>query len=165
MSRVITFSTRFQSNHPRKKQRTYFVEAIYKNMFIAKTVPEELVHEYSYEKYMNGYSKGHTVRDGKRWKVGDKFSPRIWGDDINPRSGRSGPYHSKQIILSRDVEIVSIWNFEFNGMYFMIDGRILNIHEVTKLANNDGLSYDDFVSWFKKPMEGQIICWDKKINY
>jgi len=36
------------------------------------------------------------------------------------------------------------------------------------VALNDGLSYQDFFSWFgikKKLFEGQIICWSNDIDY
>jgi len=109
------------------------------------------------------FAKGHTIRAGKRFKPGDKFSPRMW----------SGvPYNSKQLILAPDIEVVKTWDFGIdsntniyirNVKTHMSNGQA----DLKKVASNDGLSVDDFLSWFKypKPFEGQIICWDTKIEY
>lgn len=66
-----------------------------------KTIPKELEEVFNHDKFINGFSKEHTIRKGKRWKVGDKFSPRIW-------SGK--PYKSKQIILAPDTEIKQVFD-------------------------------------------------------
>lgn len=63
--------------------------------------------------------KGHTVRAGHRFKPGDIVSLRVWGNDVNPKSGRSGPYHSKQIIIAPDIQVKKTWDFEIDacGIY------------------------------------------------
>lgn len=115
--------------------------------------------------------KYHTIRAGKRFKVGDKFSPRVWGTDINPKSGRSGPYQSKQIIIAPDIEIKNVWSVEVkrsilnNQFNFLINGKRIFGSKLDIVARNDGLSLQDFDAWFEKPGKFQIICWDAKINY
>jgi hypothetical protein len=120
----------------------------------------DIIDDYYLGKYE---PKHHTIRAGNRWKVGDKFSPRVW-------SGK--PYQSKQIIIAPDIEIKKIWPFEMDeiGLYY-INGstRAFNIETV---ANNDGLTYPDFDAWFrihpkakKQTFTGQIICWNDSINY
>lgn len=107
--------------------------------------------------------KHHTIRAGNRWKVGDKFSPRVW-------SGK--PRNSKQIIIAPDIEIKKVFDFEMdlNGIY-SINGKYISHKSYHKLANNDGLTEVDMQFWFmpnmNKPKEfkGQIICWDENINY
>ena len=175
MSRVITFSRFFPATHPRKGESTYFVEQIWNSLGI-KFPHSDLVIEleninttnlgvaklYSFinsieTNKVKGF-KYHTIRTGNRWKVGDKFSPRVW-------SGK--PYASKQIIISPDIEIKKTWDFECisDGRFFLngkqIDGTSSDIPQ------NDGLSSDDFLSWFpvNKLFKGQILCWNENIKY
>lgn len=117
--------------------------------------------------------KKHTIRAGHRWKIGNKFSPRVW-------SGR--PYASKQIIIAPDIEIKKIWNFEIEptekNIIFRINGTMVseyrkqtenwfNVEILQEMAKNDGLDTDDFFEWFdiSKPFSGQIICWNESVNY
>lgn len=171
MSRVITFSRQFPATHPRKGDPTYFVEQILKGLNIPDywdwfyTVNDpykidtlnDLMRNFKYNEFN---IKGHTIRAGNRWKVGDKFSPRVW-------SGK--PYQSKQIIIAPDIEIKKIWNIEIMHAHswfsVMINGKENHWHE---LAKNDGLSPIDFIEWFKKSGNmfiGQIICWSDHIEY
>ena len=174
MSRVITFSTKFPSYHPKAGLPTRFVEQILMPLSAPK-----IAIETEFIWHAEPFGKHHTVRSGKRWKVGDKFSPRIWGSDINPRTGRSGPYHSKQIVIVADLEIKKVWSFEIvDGDYF-IGGKQISVETLEGrslfelIAINDGLSVFDFRSWFelspgyKKTNEfsGQVICWNENINY
>lgn len=176
MSRVITFSTVFPSYHPRKGERTFFIEKIVEGMLAMGTfeVSDETLAlcgrhgAYDYTKYDVEQIKYHTIRAGKRWKVGDKFSPRIW-------SGK--PYASKQIIIADDIEIKKIWDFEmkpalwFDECEFLINNKHISLNQVAK---NDGLVLSDFISWFagenaasskRKLFIGQIICWNENIEY
>ncbi len=108
--------------------------------------------------------KNHTIRQGKNWKTGDLFSPRVW----------SGiPYHSKQIILAHNLLVEKAWDFEINGGEFKINNKVYggeseSIFELLEsIAFNDGLDRHDLMAWFKypKPFSGQIICWNKETNY
>jgi hypothetical protein len=199
MSRVITFSRTYPSYHPKAGQPTHFVEKVM-NSFHLDALGErffipfeedlyQLNKDLPYDMYMefrDGLFKGrtekfkpkyHTIRAGHRFKVGDKFSPRVWGDDINPKSGRKGPYNSKQITFAPDIEVKKVWDFKMiwdsevevdifiNGKWNCQLGSI----QSTKFAANDGLTIEEFACWFKvtdgKPFDGQIICWNEKINY
>ncbi len=178
MSKVITFSTKFPSYHPKAGQPTYFVEKFISSLDIMNggirfDISQQVSGFFDSNQYLKCKPKWHTIRKGNRWKVGDKFSPRIWGTDINPKSGRSGAYHSKQIILSPDVEIKKTWDFKINGGEFMINDKIYGgeseapFELLELIAENDGLDRHDLMAWFKypKPFYGQIICWDESINY
>lgn len=166
MSKVITFSRVFPKGNKREGQPTFFVEKIYKSLFLMKTVPPELASSFNFaimndDKY---FPKHHTIRGGNRWKVGDKFSPRVW-------SGK--PYNSKQIILADDIEIKKVLNIEIinqkviiNGVFFGEYARGFYDDNVATLANNDGLSLVDFENWFgNKFFQGQIICWSDAVSY
>ncbi len=174
---VLTFSTSLPSYHPRKGESTYFVEKILKSLhsmginipsqiegrytdaFGIKFIPEENIHFHE--------PKHHTIRglrkDGKKWKSGDKFSPRVW-------SGK--PYYSKQIIIAPDIEVKKVWDFEIDkdGCFF-INGELYAYTSSTELldtlARNDGLTQSELFGWFKypKPFKGQIICWNEGVEY
>lgn len=175
MSKVITFSRVFPAYHPRKGEDTYFVEQIWNGLGI-KFPSSDLVIELEninttelgvvkLYKFINSIEttkenglKYHTIRAGNRWKVGNKFSPRIW-------SGK--PYNSKQIIIAPDIEIKRIWSFECDkGGLFYINKDWIDVTS-SDITKNDGLNADDFLNWFpiNKPFKGQIICWNENINY
>ena len=187
MSKVITFSRTFPAYHPKAGQPTYFVEKFYNSLYSRNNLmdyPKGLEVNDSISEI-----KHHTIRAGSRFKVGDKFSPRVWGNDINPKNGKSGPYQSKQIIIAPDIEVKKVWEFEvLDGQSMFIggaDGR--QIYDYSRLSEdqpqetktyfsiceNDGLSADDFDEWFgygyhkktEKTFIGQIICWNENITY
>lgn len=73
MSKVITFSRVFPSDHPRKGEPTFFVEKLYNSLYgrnNLKGYPPGIFIDDSIRDI-----KVHTIRSGHRWKVGDKFSP------------------------------------------------------------------------------------------
>jgi len=183
MSKVLTFSRVFPSYHPRKGEPTYFVEKIWNSLWLngKRDIDYKMVCDLNPDKDIWDYwmkierleqnPKHHTIRAGHRWKVGDKFSPRVW-------SGK--PYQSKQIIIAPDIEVKKVWDFKINVdddyVLMTIDDWPLFEENMTfqshfdaleELAKNDGLTSDDFKSWFKYPsnFDGQIICWNDKIEY
>lgn len=167
MSKVLTFSRQFPAHHPKAGQPTNFIRSIWEGLDKLN-----ILHELSdaqleddirafYEK-RNYTPKWHTIRAGNRWKVGNKFSPRVW-------SGK--PYNSKQIIIAPDIAIVKVW-----PITLVLKDRLLVIDElnyyplafeetIAKLALNDGLGGEDLLNWFNKPFTGQIIAWNPEINY
>lgn len=183
MSKVITVSRFFPQYHPRKGEPTYFIEKIWDsiaplntgmyelNKNIEKEVVKEFIESLSFLPY---YPKHHTIRAGKRWRTGDKASIRVWGDDINPKSGRKGAYHSKQITIAPDVEVTvfdfEIKNDEADEPSIYIEGKFycqIGAVDSELIAKNDGLTLEDMKSWFNYPKEfsGQIICFNKNIKY
>lgn len=177
--KVITFSRVFPAYHPKKGQPTYFVEKIWKSFGINPHFPSPSlsIHNqslpYSLIKSVgetldcpNFFNpKHHTIRAGNRWKVGDKFSPRVW-------SGK--PYQSKMITIATDIEIKKIYDIQIDGFMIWINKENRSSSPasdfVTLLAKNDGLSVQDFWNWFPQkvpstPFNGQIICWNSQIEY
>jgi len=164
MSKVITFSRVFPSYHPRKGEPTFFVEKIWSTEMFKKDFDRGIIKDAfkNYEE-RNFEPKWHTIRAGKRWKVGDKFSPRVW-------SGK--PYASKQIVIAPDIEIKKVWNVRINpnGNYteVMLTTKSVNVFTLLSCGNvaeNDGLDVNDFINWFQKAGDYQIICWNENINY
>jgi len=174
MSKVITFSRQFPSYHVKAGEPTYFVEKIWEGIYTS-------IWNWDNFKMLreNGFSPGfyrplkkHTVRAGYRFNAGDIFSPRVWGTDINPKSGRIGPYHSKQIIIAPDMAVKKVWDFCIDplGGEYQSNGNQIPIDVLTQIALNDGFdNLDDFELWFNikrgHGFRGQIICWDDNINY
>lgn len=191
MSKVLTFSRTFPANHPRKGQPTYFVEKFWNSLRdndlpLPKNIdfPESFM--WSILPLSNFGPKHHTIRSGNRFKVGDKFSPRVW-------SGK--PYRSKQIIIAPDIEVKKVWDIEittesddgesdwsyveFLGKFYTAYGYGGYDKEImVQIAKNDGLSISDFYKWFltgrskkqilnnePKIFKGQIICWSDNVNY
>lgn len=182
MARVITFSRYFPSYHYRKGEETFFVE---KFMHAMSEVRNEDVLKLEYElgqinsdvdnliPFFNDLERAdmhskkfHTIRKGRRWKVGDYFSPRVWSED---------PYKSKQIKIGPDTEIKKVWDVEiFTSLGCIYIGiktaenqyDLLSFGEVAK---NDGLTFEEMKYWFNvtpdKPFIGQIICWSDQIEY
>ncbi len=180
MSKVITFSRVFPSTHPKKGQPTYFIEKFINSIGLsivgidAYQHFEQLNDGKDLDNFINSLSIGteekrHTIRNGNRWEVGDKFSPRVW-------SGQ--PYKSKQIIIAPDIEIKKIWDIEVHSTKNDEGERLFKVYaggnlftkkeQYATLAKNDGLSEVDLLDWFfspKNPFKGQIICWDENVNY
>ncbi len=168
--KVIIFSRTFPAYHPRKGEHTFFVEKFLKgfekeNWYADNLydVGQKLGFPYA-DVFLNRVDsmqpKNHTIRAGHRWKVGDKFSPRIW-------SGK--PYRSKQIVIAPDIEIKNVWDFKLIGGHCFTSWKeYLNDDDLKIIAKNDGLSLDDFIAWFNnfsKNCEYQIICWSDSISY
>ena len=116
MSKVILFSRVFPKYHPKVGKPTYFVEKITKSLHKQGLKPCDIDSNiFDEDVYHIANSKHHTIRNGNRWKAGDKFSPRVWSDK---------PYKSKQIILSDDIEIKKIYDFVIKDHVFFIDGKV-----------------------------------------
>jgi len=179
MSRVLTFAKYFPAYHPRAGEPTHFVEKIWKSFMDGTYALPKEWHEYvrkytlivndekpidSLTRYLSVDPKYHTIRAGNRWKIGDKFSPRQW-------SGKA--YRSKQVIIGPDIEVRRVWNIEIKvNDSILIDGRDMGVfisrnEIVGKLAKSDGLSTEALLNWFpnSKDFDGQIICWNDKIEY
>jgi hypothetical protein len=185
MSKVISLSKTYPAYHSKAGQLTLFAEK-----FLCSFPPdkmEELIDKYKGTLNLEDlYShienpKRHTIRSGHRWKEGDMFSPRQWGTDVNPKSGRSGPYHSKQIILADDQKLhrvheITILCESVSDKHILIDGKWAcnwGSFNAKRLAENDGLSHDDLKEWFTKSPEfkkekiftGQILIWHPTLQY
>lgn len=172
MSRIITFSRFYPSYHPKAGQPTYFVEKVWESLRRCNPEADSWRRNHAYElenglgHTVSNYAlndwmpKHHTIRAGHRFKVGDKFSPRVW-------SGK--PYRSKMIQFAPDIEVKKVFNFgmRMRGPYKEFYGGDCDLTgtSICSVAMNDGLTVDDLYWWFQKPFTGQIICWNENINY
>lgn len=134
----VAVSQTFPATHPRKGEKTEFIEKI---------------------RTANVWQKRHTIR-GNYELWAKRFEKINNGEAILELYYWSGkPYNSKCITicqLGKDHEI-GIQKIEFDDYLYsaLIDGN--RFGEVHNLALNDGLTYADFEAWFKgddlsKPM-------------
>ncbi len=159
MARIILFSRYFPAYHPKAGQPTYFVEKVLNGLLVLgidRNVADWPIDFYKSYNLNIDDLKYHTIRAGHRFKVGDKFSPRVW-------SGK--PYRSKQIIIAPDCLVESVWDFVKRGDQYFVNGIFRKFHTMERVAQNDGLSWGDFVQWFPEKFDGQIICWRKDVFY
>jgi hypothetical protein len=189
MAKVITFSRKFPTYHPKVGQPTFFVEQVLNSLGInscdreyifnlqrwnlksledKKLTTYDLIHfQHSLNNIAEGEKK-HTIRNGSRWKAGDKASLRVW-------FGK--PYNSPQIIFAPELEIKQAIGFkmkqyeddfyiDIGKKYFHVASSPIELSILPSVAINDGLSIDDLLSWFQypKPFEGQILCW-REVHY
>lgn len=192
MAKVLMLARNYPHYHPKAGQPTYFVEKFWKCLWDLEKSNNNPLNGY-FQKYDSAFPltedpkenihlhlpKNHTIRAGHRFKKGDYFSPRVWGNDINPKSGRSGAYQSKQIIIAPDTLVTDVYDFEIKAAYkelpldydtdVIINHRFFHTDsEIMKLVSeNDGLTRSELLQWFKypKPFKGQIICWNENIKY
>ena len=174
--KVLTCSRFFPKGHPKAGQETDFVEKVYNSLYpgiALDNIPgslRQIIDDYA---LTNSLPKHHTIRAGNRWKVGDMISLRIWSDK---------PYRSKQIEFAQ-VEVKKTWEIEFRPVKYngevvimgFINGKLVDDLQALQLANNDGLTLEDFERWFcpvgtkfilgMPIFTGQIICWSDAVEY
>ena len=172
MPKVIMISKVFLKGHPKQGKETSFPSKI-QNALLDFTDPE----------YKNLSKKLHTIRAGKRHKEGDRVSLRFWIDKPYRSSQvefaivrikkvydfqfRKTMFEGKYILHFSIVDKEG--NCLFYGRAFEnepfkgqgLKHRFSIQSQLYKLANNDGLTANDFVQWFLpyKDFDGQIICW------
>lgn len=191
--KYIMCSRTFPAGHPRKGEPTYFVEKIW-NCF-----REDLALPDNFRRWVDSYIplikgegylkstairefKPHTIRNGSRFSPGEIVSLRVW-----QLPGGMYTKGNKQIEFAQ-VEVKKTWSIEINNRFgaasfeVVINGVIfaqlhygndkdLNRDGLIRLAKNDGLELDDFVSWFnmhpkkKEVFRGQVIAWGDQIEY
>lgn len=166
--RNMMFATVCPHYHPKKGEPTWFVEKICagladKGILVGDPFWKGL--DCDFHKYYNGVPKWHTIRVGSRWQVGDYFKPLIW-------SGK--PYRSKTIQIASPIMVEKAWKIKFDECGVISINGFYDYSEIVAadsfmevLARNDGLSEEDLHFWFPlgKSFEGQIICWNKNIEY
>lgn len=120
----------FLATHPRKGQPTKFKEKI-----LAGEKIHTIRHNYAHwEKVAKEVNAGTAILVLKEW------------------IGR--PYHTKQVEIKR-LEKIGLQSVVFDTNFNYIDcsatdkSKLLVMGE--KLAENDGLSKEDFKAWFDKP--------------
>lgn len=183
MAKVITFSRTFPAYHPKAGKPTYFVEKYLNSIgkdYTSQNYFQELLvlntvnigkGKLNFEDIESFWlslnvgifdEKPHTIRNGGRWKKGENHSPRVWF---------GVPYNSPQIIFCQERANENVFSFLINSNGTLIlNGKLMSGETESNfevIAKNDGLDRHDLMAWFKypKPFKGQIICWNKEVNY
>lgn len=141
---IITLSRVFPKVHPRHNEPTLF--------------KEHLGNTLNNTSNGNGKRKLHTIRmNFDRWRHNiDKINNGDFFLSIRQWSG--APYRSKQVEIYqvRKVgyqRITLIYDSKTDEMSCYIDGTAH--YDIERLAANDGLSLEDFKSWFFPPATRQ----------
>lgn len=191
MAKVRTLSQRFPKGHIRQGEPTYFVEKVLNSLngiginmswahlldINSKNVQDGKISESDLWEFWNKVTfnrhlpknineqKHHTIRANskkgqKHFETGEEIQLAVW-------SGK--PYASPQIKICPPLK-VKCYDFEVfhntmpQGIEWplLVDGYDTDIEQVSK---NDGLTVEDFKSWFKypSPFVGQIIAWNDPI--
>lgn len=93
------FATVYPHYHPKKGQPTNFIQKIWANPHVIPINADLLGFPEDRNAFL---AKGHTIRAGNRWKVGDYFKPLVW-------SGK--PYRSKTIQIASPIMVEKTWQF------------------------------------------------------
>lgn len=197
--RQLIFSRKYPATHPKKGQPTHFVEKIWTGIIgdlqLQDYVADDSISQMIISNYvsMNLEPKLHTIRNGKKWKVGDVIIPCVW--ELDGGLYKKG---NKKINFAPELEILKIWDFTiiknfnyeemciwiqndestvFTVSHFSIKNSVMysppeSVAKFRDLCKNDGLSEDDFINWFqriltkkKNRFSGQILCWNKDVEY
>lgn len=111
--------------------------------------------------------KIHTIRvdKSKRWKPGMKI--HFWSG--NPRNVKANPYPfgEDKCVSVQEIKIVRSPYIDRTAVQVWVDNKQLSEEEKIQLAQNDGLTLEQFRLWFVPPaypeFSGRIIHWtDKK---
>lgn len=182
--KYIMCSRVFPKGHPKAGSPTFFVEQIL-NVILPRGVngivnrddisPAILPYLNDFVLLDGEQRKHHTIRAGSRFKPGNMVSLRVWSDK---------PYRSKQIEFAQ-VEVKKTWDFKLRPVkvhdarevrvYGFINEILVTDTMAKEIARNDGLTIEDFDSWFCPEgtrfilnlpfFTGQIICWDDNVEY
>lgn len=159
----------FPATHPRAGQRTYFEEKTFSGTYLNPhaTFTDAIINSGMYH---TAEPKLHTIRENY-----DLWARRA--ENINKgeavlslRQWTGSPYNykrdgSKPVEFMR-MEKIGVQKIQIftsgNTKGVRVEYNLKNIHEV---ANNDGLSVDDFCKWFKKDIEGVVIHFTENFRY
>lgn len=122
--------------------------------------------------------KRHTIRNGNRWKAGDKIHFAIGVRTKHYLGFHEGVCKAVQTIEIYDYNEISLDEARADNMVFLcektilgdvyysamqvkVDGRRLSLVEIKSLAVNDGFACaEQFFGWFgNKDFTGQLIHW------
>ena len=110
--REIMFSRAFPKGHPKEGHPTYFIEKIWSWMILNMKgfwdFDVFLAYEFIDDDFYNNtdWQKGHTIRKGHRFKVGDWFVPKVWSDK---------PYRSKKVIIGPPMQVKKVFQHYLHG--------------------------------------------------
>lgn len=157
---ILSFKTKING------KPTYFVEKIHSGLLQNDIVDFEGIsfkdRDFDVNQFVKSEPKIHTIRKDEkdRWKTGimiDFF--------INARQKDMFRFAPRIPVVSvQKIEIKHVKNNQFyrDHIGVKIDGVIMSLEQVSKLAYNDGFeTVADFFQYFKEDFKGKIIHWTK----
>lgn len=153
---VLTVSRVFPTTHKRRGEKTHFPDGILN--VLSSTNPEW--RKYINEQYLSA-RKLHTIRSNKTGTAYNRWSKKIKEIQegkaiLSIRYWSGKPYNSKQVEicqLDKDsgIGVQKIWFYQSLLRFPRIQTESDSVLAVKPsfLANNDGLTIEDFESWFK----------------
>lgn len=140
--------------------KTYFIEKIFEGFVKNKLIPDGY-YNYWYDKIeahgvdlnVKCTPKLHTIRKGNRWKVGDKIHFCIGLRTKNY-------FRFAPVMEVKKVQKIKINHYDDGAIFVHIDGNYFGYEDFEKVAINDGFeSNEQFIEYFNKDFEGQIVHW------
>jgi len=179
---VIILSKTFPKGHPKAGENTYFKEQVQNALLNNAGVSACDCCEYKTRdcdscghKASNFRGKIHTIRDNyELWA--NRIKEVLNGKAIlSIRQWSGKPYRSKQEVIcdlsAKDEIGIQPLDFDF-PFALKVGSEFLNMQDNERLANNDGLTYDDFDKWIDVEHASGIkaiilftnfrYTWDKK---
>jgi hypothetical protein len=156
--KLLSFSNLFPKYHPKSGAKTYFPEQILNNFNIqymnddfldtlikinekslveGKLTLSDLI-QFKEQLIPISKTKIHTIRTSTKVDVNENFQPFIWSRK---------PYASPIIRFMPSMQLKEIQSV--NYLYGQFRDELGEQIDINELAANDGLSVDDFVSWFE----------------
>ena len=164
---ILPYSTKFPNGEP-----TYFVEKIWAGLFPIEDIEtDEWLNKIKQCSELGfGFGKPlvkdfigdvnpkrHTIRvDAKnRWKQDNKIHPVVFNRSKNQ-------FQFTPTLICKSTQIIEIIHHSeyLNDTEVKIDGSVLDIYELQKLAWNDG--FDNVIAfqlYFNEDFKGKIIHW------
>lgn len=146
---ILNFSMKFPGHHPKSGQPTRFVSKIWKylqdhnhdiNLYGHRILDEESEYFESHHEILA--PKIGTLRRNAGNVYHDK-------DFMTLRTPLKPGLYSESVILAKNVPITISTVHIVNKNSIVIDGRVLNEHELMQFAIDDGFdSIDDMFAWF-----------------
>ena len=145
---------------------TFFIQKIWNSLIVNGICSFDEYTEYkqAYEKKFKrtllssldiNITKNCTIRESKRWKVGDEIHACI--------NSRSKDYFRFAPVL----EVKHVYNIQIKGKSIFVKKKssnnfynLIDSSSESQLILNDGFgSRQDFYNWFSSDFEGVIISW------
>ena len=151
---ILGFSTQLNGKD------SYFVEKIHSGLLqndLMEGFDIGYDHNFDLDALSSCEPKLHTIREdnNNRWQVGNKID-----FFINARQKNMFRFAPVLPVVSiQEIEITYL-KLHKPEILVVVDGKYLNVYEITKLANNDGFdTVLDFFDYFNKDFTGKIIHW------
>jgi hypothetical protein len=178
MPKQRSVSRNFMKSHPLAGYPTHFVEKImnsvntdyrhanylhtllqlnYSKIESGKLSEQQIKHFYESLNPHITDEKHHTIRNGTSVHNGELITLYCW---------HNKPYNSPQVIIHAPLPVTTYAFSTTDNNEWLVNGNKVDDKNRHTISANDGLTYDQLIAWFNKPIaSSQILCWNNKIKY